>query len=70
VGDEKRRRKLLEKEKSSDVEEDEERDEGEEQQGGWVLGVGELEELKHSVRNMYHQDRFCGVDQFFDNHFA
>ena len=34
------------------------------------LSVDGLEALKHSVRAAFHEDRYCGVDKFYDNHFA
>jgi hypothetical protein len=49
--------------RENDVEEKKEDEEG-------VMSVSEMEILKKQVRNMFWQDKYCGVDQFVDNHFA
>ena len=34
------------------------------------FGVAQLEATKHSAHELAHVDSFCGVDKFYDNHFA
>ena len=34
------------------------------------LTVSDVEEVKRRVRLAFREDRFCGVDKFYDNHFA